>query len=100
MANINPETVIANSKFNTFHMLVFIWCFIAIAADGFDIAVYGLALPEMMNDFNITPAAAGAIGSYAMMGMMAGTFILGTLTDVIGRKRVLALCLVLSLIHI
>ena len=95
MANINPETVIANSKFNTFHMLVFIWCFIAIAADGFDIAVYGLALPEMMNDFNITPAAAGAIGSYAMMGMMAGTFILGTLTDVIGRKRVLALCLVI-----
>ena len=44
MAKINPETVIANSKFNKFHLLVFIWCFIAIASDGFDIAVYGLGL--------------------------------------------------------
>lgn len=95
MAKINPETVIANSKFNKFHLLVFIWCFIAIASDGFDIAVYGLGLPQMMSEFEITSAAAGAIGSYAMMGMMAGTFILGTMTDVIGRKRVLAICLVI-----
>lgn len=95
MATINPETVIAGSKFNNFHLLVFIWCFIAIASDGFDIAVYGLGLPQMMNDFDITPAAAGAIGSYAMMGMMAGTFVLGALTDVIGRKRILAICLVM-----
>ncbi len=95
MAKINPETVIANSKFNRFHLLVFIWCFIAIASDGFDIAVYGLGLPQMMNEFGITPAVAGAIGSYTMMGMMAGTFILGTMTDVIGRKRVLAICLVI-----
>lgn len=95
MAKINPETVIANSKFNKFHLLVFIWCFIAIASDGFDIAVYGLGLPQMMSEFEITPAVAGAIGSYAMMGMMTGTFILGTMTDVIGRKRVLAICLVI-----
>lgn len=95
MAKINPETVIANSKFNKFHLLVFMWCFIAIASDGFDIAVYGLGLPQMMSEFDITPAAAGAIGSYAMMGMMAGTFILGTMTDMIGRKRVLAICLVI-----
>lgn len=95
MAIINPETVIGESKFKRFHFLVFIWCFIAIASDGFDIAVYGLALPQMMEDFNISPAAAGAIGSYGMMGMMAGTFILGILTDVIGRKKVLAICLVI-----
>lgn len=95
MATINPETVIANSKFNKFHLLVFIWCFIAIASDGFDIAVYGLGLPQMMNDFEITPATAGAIGSYVMIGMMLGTFVLGAMTDVIGRKRVLAICLVI-----
>ena len=95
MATVNPETVIANSKFNKFHLLVFIWCFIAIASDGFDIALYGLGLPQMMSDFDITPATAGAIGSYAMMGMMIGTFGLGTMTDVIGRKRVLAICLII-----
>lgn len=94
MAKINPETVIATSKFNKFHLLVFIWCFIAISSDGFDIAVYGLALPQMMTDFEMTSATAGAIGSYSMMGMMVGTFLLGTLTDVIGRKRILAICLV------
>ena len=95
MAKVYPEQVIGKSKFNRFHLMVFLWCFTAIALDGFDIAIYGIGLPQMMNDFGITTATAGAVGSYAMIGMMAGTFILGMMTDLVGKKRILAACLII-----
>lgn len=94
MNTINPEEVIAKSKFNKFHLAIFLWCFFAISSDGFDIALYGIALPEMLVEYNITPAEAGAIGSYTMIGMMVGTFLLGSLGDVLGKKKVLTICLI------
>lgn len=95
MNKVNPEAVIAQSKFNKFHLVIFLWCFFAISSDGFDIALYGIALPEMLVDYNITPAQAGAIGSYTMIGMMVGTFLLGSLGDVIGKKKVLIFSLII-----
>ncbi|MFC3419408.1 MFS transporter [Salinicoccus hispanicus] len=93
MRTVQLETVIDDSRFNKFHLLVFIWCFFAISFDGFDIALYGIGLPLMTEDFGLSAAQGGALGSYALIGMMAGTFILGSFSDIIGRKRVLALCL-------
>ncbi len=93
--SINPSDVIAASKFNRFHLLVYLWCVYAIAFDGFDIAMYGVGLPLMMEDFNLTPVEAGAVGSYTLVGMMLGSFILGPVADIIGRKKVLAICMFL-----
>lgn len=95
MKRVNPEEVIAKSKFNKFHLVIFLWCFFAISSDGFDIALYGIALPEMLTAYEITPAEAGAIGSYTMIGMMVGTFLLGSLGDVIGKKKVLVFSLII-----
>lgn len=95
MRLVQASQVIAESKFNRFHLLVFLWCFYAIAFDGFDIALYGIGLPSMMNEYDLTLVEAGAIGSYTLVGMMLGSFILGSLSDFIGRKKILALCMVL-----
>ena len=93
MRIVQTSQILAKSKFNKFHLLVFLWCFFAIAFDGFDIALYGIGLPLMIEDYNLTVVEAGAIGSYAVFGMMIGTFLLGTLSDFIGRKKVLAICM-------
>ncbi|MGG0736842.1 MFS transporter [Niallia taxi] len=93
--SINPSAVIAASKFNRFHLLVYLWCVYAIAFDGFDIAMYGVGLPLMMEDFKLTSVEAGAVGSYTLVGMMLGSFILGPVADIIGRKKVLAICMFL-----
>lgn len=95
MRTVQVEKVIDQSRFNKFHLLVFLWCFFAISFDGFDIALYGIGLPLMMDDFGLSSAEGGAIGSYALIGMMLGTFILGSFSDMVGRKRMLALCLAL-----
>ncbi len=93
MRVVQSSQVIAESKFNKFHLLVFLWCFYAIAFDGYDIALYGIGLPMMVEDFQLTLVEAGAIGSYTLIGMMIGSFLLGSLADVIGRKRILAICM-------
>ena len=35
------------------------------------------------------PAQAGAIGSYALIGMLVGALGAGAVTDVIGRRRIM-----------
>ncbi|OMP66312.1 MFS transporter [Domibacillus epiphyticus] len=95
MRKINASDVMAGSKFSRFHLLVFLWCVYAIAFDGFDIAMYGVGLPLMMEDFGLTSVEAGAVGSYTLVGMMVGAFVFGPLADLIGRKKVLAICMFL-----
>ncbi|PLT33169.1 MFS transporter [Bacillus sp. V5-8f] len=95
MRKINASEVIASSRLNRFHLLVFLWCVYAIGFDGFDIAMYGVGLPLMMEEFGLSPVEAGAVGSYTLIGMMVGAFIFGPLADMIGRKKVLAICMLL-----
>ncbi|RFU68937.1 MFS transporter [Peribacillus saganii] len=92
---INASEVMAASKFGRFHLLVFLWCVYAIGFDGFDIAMYGVGLPLMMEEFSLTLVEAGAVGSYTLVGMMVGAFVFGPLADMIGRKKVLAICMFL-----
>ncbi|GAA0344753.1 MFS transporter [Oceanobacillus oncorhynchi subsp. oncorhynchi] len=95
MRTVQTTQVLGNSKFNKFHLLIFLWCFFAIAFDGFDVAIYGIGLPLMMEDFNISRIEAGAISSYTLISTMVGTFLLGSISDLIGRKKAIAICLIL-----
>lgn len=92
---VHTTQIIANSKFNKFQLLVFLWCFYSIAFDGFDIALYGIGLPLMMEDFKISHVEAGAISSYSIISTIVGTFLFGFLSDIIGRKKVIAICVLL-----
>lgn len=75
--------------------LVLILCWFAMLADGYDLGIYGAVLPALMEykEWSMTPAQAGAIGSYALMGMLVGAICVGTLTDLIGRKMTLVICI-------
>jgi MFS transporter, AAHS family, benzoate transport protein len=61
----------------------------AIVFDGYDLIVYGSAIPALLKyePWGMTPTQAGAIGSYALIGMFLGAIASGTLTDMIGRRR-------------
>ncbi|EQB94154.1 hypothetical protein GA8_18660 [Geobacillus sp. A8] len=63
-------------------------CFFGIAAEGYDLGIYGAVLPKLLESqqWGLTPAQAGAIGSYALIGMLIGAVVVGTITDLIGRK--------------
>ncbi|MFP5070207.1 MFS transporter [Pseudonocardia nantongensis] len=65
-------------------------CFATIVLDGYDLVVFGATLPVMLRDptWDMTTAQAGAIGSYALVGMLVGALAVGALTDRLGRRKV------------
>lgn len=75
-------------------LLVVAVCFATIVFDGYDLVVYGTTVPSILADkaWAVTPAEAGAIGSYALVGMLIGTLVIGAVTDIIGHRKVLLLC--------
>ncbi|PGY12102.1 MFS transporter [Bacillus sp. AFS031507] len=95
MATINSTEIIANSKFNRFHLGLLLWSFFIISFDGYDLVVYGTVVPTLIEKWNLSPVEAGAIGTYGLFGMMFGAILFGTLADRIGRKNVIAITLVL-----
>ncbi|KAA9023797.1 MFS transporter [Niallia endozanthoxylica] len=92
MNSINVREFVDESKFNRFHGLVVFWCFFILVFDGFDLVVYGTIVPALMEEWSLTGIQAGALGSYALLGMMFGGFIFGPLADKFGRKNIIILC--------
>lgn len=91
MKKIDVHKLIDEAKFNSFHFLVLFWCALVIIFDGYDLVIYGVVLPKLMEQWALSPMQAGALGSYALFGMMFGALIFGPLSDKIGRKKVIAI---------
>jgi AAHS family benzoate transporter-like MFS transporter len=92
MRKIDIHNLIDNAKFNRFHWTVLFWCSLIIIFDGYDLVIYGVVLPLLMEKWNLSPLEAGTLGSYALFGMMFGALIFGTLSDRIGRKKAIIMC--------
>ena len=67
-------------------------CAILLIVDGYDVFIYGVVLPELMKQWQLTAPQAGSLASWALFGMMGGALLFGPLGDRIGRKRTIALC--------
>ncbi|ARU06869.1 MFS transporter [Comamonas serinivorans] len=66
-------------------------CALILLIDGYDLTVIGVALPSLMADLKIEAGAAGVLASAALVGMMLGAMVLGTLADRIGRVKAIAI---------
>ncbi|BCG24785.1 MFS transporter [Pseudomonas tohonis] len=95
MRKIDVHSVIDNARFSGFHWMVMCWCALLLIFDGYDLFIYGVVLPVLMKEWGLTPLEAGALGSYALFGMMFGALVFGSLADRIGRKKGIAVCFVL-----
>ena len=65
----------------------------ALVFDGYDLVVYGTVVPTLLGDPTqlgaMTPAQAGALGSYALVGVLVGALTAGAVGDRIGRRKVM-----------
>lgn len=77
--------------------LVLFCCWIAILAEGYDVGVLGAVLPALAEyrQWHLSPLQLGGLGSYALVGMMIGAMTIGTLSDIVGRKKMLLLSLLI-----
>ncbi|WP_394620721.1 MFS transporter [Lentzea sp. JNUCC 0626] len=68
-------------------LLIIVLCGLALAFDGYDLVVYGTTIKALREEWGISAAQAGTIGSAALVGMLVGALLVGTLTDRWGRRR-------------
>jgi AAHS family benzoate transporter-like MFS transporter len=63
--------------------------------DGYDLVVYGAVVSTFLRDSShigpVTPALAGMLGSYALVGVMVGALLAGAIGDRLGRRRMMLL---------
>lgn len=95
MRNIDVNDVVDNATFNKFHWKVLFWCTLIIIFDGYDLVIYGVVLPLLMDQWGLNPYVAGLLGSSALFGMMFGAMSFGMLSDKLGRKKTIIMCVVL-----
>lgn len=71
-------------------------CSAAIIVDGYDLIVYGVVVPTLVGggaEWTLSTPEAGRIGAYALIGMLIGAIGIGTITDVVGRRRIMIGCI-------
>lgn len=74
----------------TANWVAFVIC-AALLFDGYDLVVYGTVLPGLLADPTqigaFDAAAAGLLGSWALIGVLVGSLICGAVGDFFGRRR-------------
>lgn len=72
-------------------------CWISILAEGYDVGVLGAVMPALIDyePWGLSPLEAGALGSQALIGMMIGAMLIGSLSDRLGRKKMLIISVVI-----
>lgn len=95
MQTIDVSQLVDEAKVGPFHTMIIAICAILLIVDGYDVFIYGVVLPELMKQWQLTAPQAGSLASWALFGMMGGALLFGPLGDRIGRKRTIALCFVL-----
>ena len=66
---------------------------VGLIFDGYDLVVYGAVVSTFLRDptqiGNVSPAIAGLLGSYALVGVMVGALLAGAVGDMLGRRKVM-----------
>lgn len=76
------------------YVSVAVLAFVAISADGYDLAIFGAAIPDLLADpdWGLTSARIGVIASTAIVGMCLGSIAAGVLADRFGARRLFLAC--------
>jgi MFS transporter, AAHS family, 4-hydroxybenzoate transporter len=95
---IDLEKLVDEQKFGRFNINLLIWSFLAMLADGFDIAGLASAAPELARTWHVAPKAFAPALSASLFGILLGAPLLGHAGDRFGRKALIVTgCLIFSL---
>ena len=100
MQSVNANEIIDHAQLKGIHWRVILLSALIIIFDGYDLVIYGVALPKLMLEWQIDSITAGFLGSIALFGMMFGAIIFGSLSDKLesygfSRKKLIILCICL-----
>lgn len=79
---------IDDAPFNRFHFRISGLTFGSSFCDGYSLGIIAMALTVFGPQMNMNSLWTGLIGSSALIGLFAGSLILGRLSDRVGRQKI------------
>ncbi|MES2625744.1 MAG: MFS transporter [Pseudomonadota bacterium] len=76
-------------KIRSFNILLLVWSFLTMFADGFDLNSLGFAAPDLTRLWGVERSAMGPVLSANLVGIFLGAPILGWLGDKYGRRPII-----------
>ena len=89
----DPRAAIAAEPMRLAQIAVVAVCIVLNALDGFDVLAISFAAPGIAREWGVDKATLGVVLSMELIGMAAGSVLLGNLADRIGRRPTILACL-------
>jgi MFS transporter, AAHS family, 4-hydroxybenzoate transporter len=83
---IRIDDLVDGQKFRGFNVNLLIWSFLAMFADGYDISVMPFAMPTLSKIWHVDAGLQGWVLTASLIGVLAGSPLLGYVGDRFGRK--------------
>ncbi len=80
------DEAIQQVGFGAFQRKLMVICGVGWAADAMEVLLISFALPAVISEWGLSKGQAGFIGTAIFLGMLAGAWFWGTISDYIGRK--------------
>jgi AAHS family 4-hydroxybenzoate transporter-like MFS transporter len=92
------EELVDGQRFGRFNINLLLWSFLAMIADGYDIAALASAAPQLARTWHVAPKAFAPALSASLFGILFGAPLLGYVGDRFGRKSaIIAGCTIYGL---
>ncbi|MCC7463729.1 MAG: MFS transporter [Gammaproteobacteria bacterium] len=85
--------LVDGQRFGRFGLELLLLSFLAMFADGYDIAVMGFAAPELVRAWELAPARFAPVLTASLVGILCGAPILGWIGDRRGRRGAILMSL-------
>src|SRR5215469_10971815 len=86
---IDIKAFIDERHISAYQWLLVALCFLAVTADGMDVAIMGFVAPSIIHEWAISRPEFGLVMSAAPIGLVIGALCAGPASDRVGRKWVL-----------
>src|SRR5665213_518227 len=83
---IRIDDLVDGQKFRGFNFNLLFWSFLAMFADGYDISVMPFAMPTFAKLWHVDAGYLGYVITASLVGVLAGSPLLGYVGDRYGRK--------------
>jgi len=90
----DPRETILQSPMSVFQILAIAVTVGLNALDGYDVLAITFASPGIAAHWGIDRASLGIVISMGLIGMTVGSLVLGSLADMVGRRKLILACLV------
>ncbi|TNM89467.1 hypothetical protein fugu_003701 [Takifugu bimaculatus] len=87
------ELIMQECGHGKFQWQLFLVLGLALMSDGVEVFVVGFVLPSAETDMCVPDSSSGWLGSIVYLGMMVGAFFWGGMSDKVGRRQCLLICM-------